>query len=690
MANINAPLLFITLSLAFFISFSSIIKAEVKNPESNQSREVDSEYEENTIDRPTTFDQVPTGLEAASKAKQNITNKNPKDLLGQDTLPIKPAYPGIVYSFDRILQLEKKQWEKIEKEIPKKSITTKELESATSVNLNPAFLARLILHSEKRYLYLAKQNECAFWALLENKLFNYKGNNLIVDIVNPSKASTNSTTVTAMVGAEDFFKYLYSKKCFKNREVEALFNVNKIPELLKNIDFAIPHQEKECQEIFRNWVNSPYTPYICKLATLFPDFPKMQEQFTQLQHNYINNLCLNLDSATKFCAPYLDSSYWTKILNGEREQDALYYRCIDILKKSEINKQDYRSCIQRMEEKDDLCNYAGAILFPSLSPRPNCQSISLALSSGRLVNRQEDCPAFASHEGVINSNRIFMNFFPQISFESNRENCASNAWGSFFKIVTSTNSDKIWNYNLCYFNKVQDKEACFPVFPEGKGESNWPNSELLTHAESKVIAKILIQSLGAPEDLVCHLVDQKHYLPVLLKFKRGCYLVYDENCQGINCKKEIIYNEQKIKNIKTKTGVLANYFPTSIREDSYSISYMLKTFTDLTEVPIKNASELNFFLSQNKKTIIHGTGCREDLLPSFFIKKAMNQCTLLAFIIDGYFEKDATKYIVIRTAIDDVHSPRIISWNELYNSIRNYQELHPLKSWTLYALKPKK
>ncbi len=83
----------------------------------------------------------------------------------------------------------------------------------------------------------------------------------------------------------------------------------------------------------------------------------------------------------------------------------------------------------------------------------------------------------------------------------------------------------------------------------------------------------------------------------------------------------------------------------------------------------------------------HGIGCAEDLLPEHFSKESFNQCSPLPFIVDGYREKAGIYSVVIRTAYDSLHAPRLVPWTNLFSALKDYQRLHPLDIWGLYALR---
>ncbi len=102
---------------------------------------------------------------------------------------------------------------------------------------------------------------------------------------------------------------------------------------------------------------------------------------------------------------------------------------------------------------------------------------------------------------------------------------------------------------------------------------------------------------------------------------------------------------------------------------------------------IKNLTDLKFYLDKMPNGIIHGVGCIEDLIPEEFYRTTINQCHPMPFIIDGHTLKNNETWIVLRSSIDDLHSPRLILWHNIFNAVSAHQEMHPLNSWTLYGIK---
>jgi hypothetical protein len=101
---------------------------------------------------------------------------------------------------------------------------------------------------------------------------------------------------------------------------------------------------------------------------------------------------------------------------------------------------------------------------------------------------------------------------------------------------------------------------------------------------------------------------------------------------------------------------------------------------------ILNTTMLKSYFQRAKKPLLHGVGCAEDLLPTFFRSQSLRQCNPLPFIIDGMIEDKDKFSFVVRTSVDSLQAPRIMSWSQIYSGVKSYQESHPLNLWTLHAI----
>ena len=121
--------------------------------------------------------------------------------------------------------------------------------------------------------------------------------------------------------------------------------------------------------------------------------------------------------------------------------------------------------------------------------------------------------------------------------------------------------------------------------------------------------------------------------------------------------------------------------------ERYAFTNLVNEVYKTQERIIRNYTDLTFQLDKLSNGIVHGIGCAEDLVPETFQRSSIYQCQPLPFIIDGVTKRNGENFVVTRLSIDDIHTPRLIQWTNIYNSVSAYQELHPLNTWTLYGIK---
>ncbi|MCR9206039.1 MAG: hypothetical protein NXH75_15760, partial [Halobacteriovoraceae bacterium] len=190
-----------------------------------------------------------------------------------------------------------------------------------------------------------------------------------------------------------------------------------------------------------------------------------------------------------------------------------------------------------------------------------------------------------------------------------------------------------------------------------------------------------------PNSAQCRMVEKKRYNPALLEFKNGCFIVFDEkNCSNSFCPKKIYIDEDQYQGLKFIGTTAFDYIPNSWRNQKKSGLTMLEEGYKLRSKKLRNLTELEVFLRQKKSRIIHGVGCAEDLLPRFFRREVFNECKPLPFLIDGVVKEGENMYLVMRTSVDDLHSPRLVPWNWVFTGVMKYQSHQPLNQWTLYGI----
>jgi hypothetical protein len=615
--------------------------------------------------------------------------------------------PGALETLEELVTLHKKQYSTLYKQVQENTKLITNFDEIHDVRLDPYFVKSLLFHSGEKYLSLNKTSEdqCFFYSLIENNLLktaNGEIRNVIIHYKNKDKKSE-----TALISKDNFFQLLYSKECFNNKEISTLFNKKNVTSTITNTKFFVPQTEQECKSVLNDWQTNPYTPYICnvseiirkgtlassKLATIkSTDFRKRRHYQSQIknkeffaqsiplfQRSYISNLCTNINNSEKFCSDYLAKDVWTKIINGERPKYLMSYKCKNMMGKKDVSIKDLRSCSAKFKKEPDYCVLNGNKRLSSLFPLQNCNTLSDAFNESRLKTNYHDCPGRIDNQGITNLHRIINHISDQKS-ESTPDTCEFQANYSFAKLNIDYENQKAWPMKICYKNKVTEDDIC-EIYIPGSSET----SEL---SENKVVAKILYKSYGASDKEVCRIVDDKSYNPVRLEYRVGCFIVYNRaECSTLHCPKKVILNKKEINNLNYVGVPTFDYFPNSFSNEKYSAVNILADTYKIEKRSIKNLTELHFYFKQFKKGIVHGIGCAEDLLPVYFKRKSLNSCLPLPFIIDGIVEKNNEKFLIFRSSIEDVHTPRLMKWNYIFSSIASYRELHPLSTWALYGIK---
>ena len=624
-------------------------------------------------------------------------------MLQSESLNAQTPTTGIIKSLESLLKIHKKQYKEVFSQAQKNPTFLSDRQKI-NLTVNPFFMKSLLLHTNDSYLSLALKNECRFLSLIDSGLIKTAlgfSNHIIVDI------ATKNMTKTALVGKRNYLDYMYSKKCFHNKDIITLFNKKNIVKTVKSLSFPIPETYKECLKIHTNWITNSYLPYLCsipesirqgrtalqklrgqitrstqKAATFKKHHEKgkfLKKEIPYFQQNYLTTLCSSLDKPQNFCSQYLANNVWVKSRFGEQPLFKSAYKCQRILKKQTLSKNDIKKCTEKLNKKPGLCTNRGTEPLSALFPMPNCSTISDALLVSRLHTDYHDCPGGVDNQALVNIHRIIAHK-KKLQVSSKDYSCSSQINYSFAKLNLDKKNDKGWPLRICYFDTILDKKICDHYVPGHSKDSSLD--------ERHIVAKILYRLHGSKDQTPCKIVDQKNYNPHRLKYKSGCFIIIESKiCTPFHCRKRIVYNTKEIKGLEYIGIPIFDYFPTAFSNEKFSADNLLLDSLKLEKKIIHNLTTLNVFMNQFPEGIIHGVGCAGDLLPSFFKKESFNRCRPLPFIIDGITEKNGTSYLTFRSALDDLHSPRLISWNHLFNGISNYREFHPLKTWTFYGIK---
>ena len=622
---------------------------------------------------------------------------------------------GILGPLQKIVRHEKSQLYKLYNVAKKNVKQYNEVKDIKSIKMAPLFLQSIILNSDPKFLEISNKDSCRFYSLLENSLLRTSLgfiDNVIISYLTKKKSDplkdklknnlSEEIVQLGLLSVKDFIKINYNKKCYNQKDVVELFTVKNVKKTIKNIKFIVPKTEKDCDSILSDWSDNLYLPYLCNLSNIIRRGETAKKEKAELatgeirkirkfnnqisfsnkykdllsyfQISYIENICSNINSPKRFCNRYLAKDVWTKVLNGAKPKYLLKYQCYNILRKKNLSKLDYQNCVKIISHNDPRCKREGANNYPAIFPKQACSEISDALLEARLVTKYQDCPGFLNNEGIINTFRLIMHQEESIpSLDSKR--CMDPAIEKFYNLYNE--SFKNWPFKICYKNRFQQNTQCTSYFP---GNSKHPSSE------GSVIGKIIENFHAGEKNTFCHFIKEKNYNPKRLKYQSGCFLVYQEkNCSSFNCPKKIIQDLKELKDIKYTGEILFDMIPNSFKNEFKSIAYILAKKYKSPLKSLKNLTEINFFMKASIKNIVYGVGCVEEILPRIYSNKSLNGCTPMPFIIDSTKNVKGNTKFTLRLSIDDIHSPRLVNWNHVFNGVRSFQEKHPLNLWALYG-----
>ncbi len=612
--------------------------------------------------------------------------------------------PGLIESLQTIV---KDTREKLRKEY-------QSLRSAQKVELNPTlelvqdseidplFLKSVFLHSEKRYLEMINLNSCHLYALLENQLLKSAlGTIDFLMMINKGQKY--------LIRYDQFVEQVYKYKCQNFSQYSKIFDRQNLKKTVMSIPYPVPKTQKECEHIIEDWKKNDYLPYLCKIPhsltqgksaeqvknnrknlslaqrrlinQIISDANYFQNQLPYFERSYLENLCNSIEKKELFCNPYLAQDAWAKIINGEIPDNNLVFRCNELLRKApdhKLTQAQKMMCATKLKDEPELCTTGTTDRYSGIFPRANCSQVSMALNHGRLKTPFHDCPGQVDNGALTNLHRI-LGHFEESTISSDIESCKGETTFTYYNFLKTAKRNEAWPLQACYFDRIENKEICKSYIPG--------TIERSPMSEDKIVANIL-QRLGKiPSRATCSIITESEYRPVLLKYKNGCFITFNkDNCSNSYCPRKIIIDQKEVEGITFKGSLRFDYFPNSWSNQKQSIATTLEEIYKIPPKKLQNLTMVQVFLKQHPKGIIHGLGCAEDLLPRIRKRKSINQCTPTPFIVDGMFEKNENKTLVLRTAFDDILSPRLTPWNWVFTAVMKYQELHPLKQWNLYGL----
>ncbi|MBL7663727.1 MAG: hypothetical protein JNM93_01245 [Bacteriovoracaceae bacterium] len=612
--------------------------------------------------------------------------------------------PGIFTSLKKLIAIDQKVLTKKNDIYYKNPKKLKDLEGIKDIKIDPDFLNTMILHSPSKYWNLARDSSCLFFNLLNTDLL--KTNEGMIRNILIQIQTKEGTWEPAVVSKADYLKKVVPEKCHSVMEAQFLFRGNNLKTSFEKMTGPKATTMDECLSFHNEFQRDYKTAYYCniyekihnanRLKTQLSRLPlkfvkqreeinaelefvsKMKNYITQKQYGTVASLCENLNEPTKYCQDLFNNSFWNKILTGEQSFRHIEPICEEITQKTKVTAAvDAKKCVSILNQNDELCTYATINKFSALTPKPLCNEISKAMNYSRLYSFVKDCPGQAGNEAVTNIARIIRHFDSSQTEEKNSL-CSTNNSITFAEANIAGENADAWGFHACYYDKIKEGDECLPVIV-----GNSAKSEL---DMGKVAVGILLKLGKVPTGTTCKVVDDQTYNPGRLEYKSGCYFVVDhKSCLASKCQVKIILQEKEVTGVEFRSDFDFDYIRNNVENLKYTQLAVMTSQFDLEHKTIKNTTELAHLLKAKENAIVHGIGCAEDILPQFFQKNYFNQCHPLPFIVDGFFIENDTHFVVVRTALDDIQAPRIINWGFVYNGLKNYQNLHPLQTWSFNA-----
>ena len=600
---------------------------------------------------------------------------------------------GLFSSFEKLLKAQKIKYESLTNSLLNQDFSLTEVDDINTIRIDPSYLNILIQNTPTRYILLGTNDRCSLYDLMQTDLLkspNGLVKNVVINYLNKEKVKQKR-----VLEKTRFLNLIAHVQCPKVKEFKEYFAPNNARATLKDIKLTPPTSKKECYDLFDEFKKDLKSPYLCNIVEHLRSTKSTTKRLNSLSKtNYkeraiyqkkllkaasynkilskkakslLNGVCLNLSTPENYCYQYFTQSFWSQNFLEDPKSPLLRSYCKGMNKKK---------CISTLNSDPSFCHYAGKE-YPGLFPKENCAELSRALLKSQSNKLANDCPARTGNDAVTTFARV-LNKHKNLT--DSKLNCEANSTLAFAEFSKTANDFQTWQINLCYLNKLDgNKKVCYPTVL-----SEIENNQLSLSHNVQTIAK---RTKGYTEKN-CRMVELKDYKPSLLEYKTGCHIIYDKNkCLGTHCNFKVIIDERDFSStLLQESNLKFSLFPYDYINENKSVT---KHFVKMNKLNLKTIKNMTSYLSIKKnhpKASFIGMGCREDLLPSFFQKLSLNDCTPLPFTIDGFFEDNGSYSLVTRTALDQIHAPRIIPWPYIFASIKSYQELHPIKNWGFYAI----
>ena len=609
---------------------------------------------------------------------------------------------GIYDSYVSLLEISKENFEKNFNKLRASPSNLLDLKDLESIDLDPSFINHIMTYSPARYTYLGLKDDCSFYDLLLAGVL--KDHNGPVDYVIVRYITKKNEKKRAYATLDAFISGVAIQKCPKIKTFQTYFTKDNFPKTVQAINLVPPTNVDDCKKVHKAFIEDHKTPYLCAINDLINEIPQLNNQLANTSQNnprayssiqnklkeanhfkdninqkaqaYLENLCLNIEDEKTFCNNFFNKSFWSRVIDGEKPLTYMTSICQELLDRKDLNLNNYKACARQLNKDPGLCRWNGNH-YPALMPKPSCNEIEMALNHSHLISDYQDCPGQVGNMAMINMARILRHFRPEEKKDFSF--CSQTTASTFLNFNQEAAEAATWDLKLCYDDKLNEVEVCLPALT-GNIEGN-------PFSISLVFTQIMSKTRGTDPGLECKLVAETIYNPNLLEYKNGCFITFNpEECSAVRCKHKFIYNEKEVTHVTEKQNIHIDYFPNDYKNEKFSQHSLMKEYLRIRESKLINITILKSFFKNHPKGIVHAMGCLENIYPEVRNGHFFNQCTPVPFIVDGFIEKGGYYSLVIRTALDDLHAPRIVAWKNIFTAVKSYQGYHPMKYWSLYGL----
>lgn len=620
-----------------------------------------------------------------------------------------PLLPGLIESLEKIITLDSN--ESLNWTTAASSSEAQLLElsrTGTVFFLAPEFLQTLIFNASPQQIALFRSNPCALadYAWLD-QLKHGKGKVTSIPLLySPGKASYSTLWVTRQTWA----KYLMSTTCKKSEEIAYLFSANNIDATLGQYSMSYPKDDLSCDKQFESILKDEKTPYYCYLYDAAvkgevslemlknnhaPDTTsngkkklvlqslKVKELLGAEKYDYLKNTCENLNNKDKYCSYFFTNDYWKKKIINANFANLLVPMCPDL---------SPNECSDKINRNNNFCLWS-MLDYPGLLPRASCQDSSTALNYSKLNINYRDCPGRLNNSNITTASRILLHFgYDKILLTKNNkllppdqqwnpnDICSANIATAFLDFTYKIQWDDVWTAKVCFEDKLQRKNVCTPYLL-----SNLTNSAF---SIANTLTEILKKAKRMDKSYQCQTIDYRQFNNKLLKFKTGCWILVPSTGELTSTPFQVVIDDREQRDVFHIEGNVS--FPLQSFQNSnqyHNFIYKINKELGVKSQTLRTLPAISNFL-QKKQTIVNGIGCLEELLPDYFSSTTINSCKPISFIVAGLIPSKnlAESALVVHTSLDELASPRLISWQQVSAAVEAYQRIHPQSQWSLYGL----